>query len=234
MGSFALIQGMCGGTRPATNVRHVIFDLDGTLFDTAPDIAAALRRAIGDSSCDAVVEKAVRQGLPLDEMIRVVLGPFISDGERHRITADFRRYYDVSDYAGTRPYPGIPELLTRLKDSGRDLHIATNKRERPTLRILQHKGMRDLFSQIVCVDSAGMKRTKKQLLEQILSTAHTVPSEAVFVGDSTADVVAGRELGIRTVGVLYGYGERQAMQAAGPDAICEQVEELLAGVLFAG
>lgn len=217
-------------TASAAGIRHVIFDLDGTLFDTAPDIAAALRLAIGDSSCDAVVEKAVRQGLSLDEMIRAALGPSVPDEVRHRITTDFRRYYDASDYACTHAYPGIPELLERLKNSGWHLHIATNKRERPTLNILQSKGLRDLFSQVVCVDSDGSKRTKRQMLEQILAVVHATPSEAVFIGDSVADMAAGREVGIRTVGVLWGYDEREAILAAGPDMICERVDVLLAAL----
>lgn len=224
------LQGRKAPSAPVAGIRHVIFDLDGTLFDTAPDIATALRLAIGDSSCDAVVEKAVRQGLPLDEMIRAALGQDTPKDVRQRITTDFRRYYDASDFAGTSAYPGIPELLKRLKASGRDLHIATNKRERPTLRILEHKGMRAPFSQIVCVDSDGGKLTKRQMLARILDATHSTAPECVIIGDGVNDVVAGRELGLYAVGVLYGYGERQAIVASGPRWLCEHVDELLVDV----
>jgi len=129
MESLGHLRDEAARTASADGIRQVIFDLDGTLFDTAPDIRLALAGALRTYGYDGELAMAVTPGLPLDGMIRAAVGRDIPVTGVHQITAEFRRQYDQLDFSRTRAYPGAIDLLRRLKAAGRHLYIATNKRD---------------------------------------------------------------------------------------------------------
>jgi len=205
----------------------IIFDLDGTLFDTAGDIHAALVGALQSGGHPAPAEAVVRQGLPLREMVRAAIGPDADIQVVEQVEVEFRKRYDASNYNRTTAYPGIPELVHRLHASGKALHIATNKRRVPTLRILECKGFTNLFRSVVCVDQDGGRLTKREMLEHILCEDDVPSAACMFLGDSVGDIKAGKAAGIKTVGVLYGYAPAEEIVASEPDLLCKDVAGLL-------
>lgn len=207
--------------------QSVIFDLDGTLFDTAADILSSLQDALlaeGHLNADT---SRLRLGPPLEEMIRLTVGDSVAPEAIARISAAFRNRYDHHAYPNTQSYPGLQPLLLMLRDSGVTLHVATNKRQAPTLRILEIKGVRSFFQHILCVDSGGEKYSKTAMIEEILRRSGQNRESALIIGDTGSDIRAGREAGIRTVGVLYGYAEAGEIFDAAPDFVCASLTELL-------
>ncbi len=204
----------------------VVFDLDGTLVDSAYDVATAYCVALPKFGFEPPKPETVRIGPPADETVRGLIGwdadPVLVDD----IVNEFRRHYDVSDYPVTTLYPGALELLKRLKSEGIRLSIATYKRAVSTRRLLEIKGVADLFDVVLSVEHDGGRLTKHQMLEYIMEATRTKPDETLFFGDSVGDMQAGRDHGVATVAVLYGYEPPEDLLAMNPNYVCENLNEI--------
>lgn len=207
-------------------IHGVFFDLDGTLFDTKPDILAAYGNVFQDLG--VVFEPGkLKIGPPLTESLRQ-LKPDITPEELHQAVEGFRDFYDHSAFPGTNLYPGIREMLDALKNSGRQLFVATNKRIAPTMKILELKGVLPYFTDIYGCDSdPAAPRTKTGYLQLAMEKYHLAPENCIMVGDTRLDVEAGRGAGLRTAGVTWGYDENGALAAARPAWILSRAEELV-------
>src|SRR5437667_6899493 len=172
----------------------VIFDLDGTLVDSAPEIADALQRAWSEALPDArFPNEKMRIGPTLEETI-ALLDPALGQGEREAVSAAFKRRYDASDFSLTTPYSGIDGVLDALASRGVPCGLATNKRRVPTLAIAE-RWFPDRFRRIACTDGVwpddGTRpRTKPAMVEWLARGARP---GVVMVGDTASDVAAARE-----------------------------------------
>lgn len=211
-----------------SGVRSVVFDLDGTLVDSVTDVAVAYCRALRVRGFEPPDLEQVRIGPSLEAMIRHDVGEDADPAVVDAVANEFRRLYDADDYGRTTLFPGALELLTRWRRSGVRLSIATNKRSVATRRLLEIKGIADFFDEVLCIDRDGEKWSKTRMLDHIMAATGVGPEETVFIGDSAGDVRAGRETGVTTVGVLYGYEPPEDVQAAGPDYVCNDLREFLA------
>ena len=206
--------------------RNVLFDLDGTLTDPAEGITNALMHA------------QRRLGMPVSprEALYVFIGPpliemFMSEWGLTRAEADqaliyYRDHFSVKGLFENVPYPGIGETLAALKAAGLRLFVATSKPEPLSLRILEHFDLLPYF-EAVAGSTMDEKRTKKgEVIAYALQTYHLDPAETIMVGDREHDVIGARENGLNCIGVLYGYGSREALTAAGATALAADLEEL--------
>lgn len=200
---------------------HIAFDLDGTLIDTAPDILATLSSVIKEAGLEVETLDKTVIGPPLEEMINTLL-PNLDKDKQVEIAAAHRARYIQSSYEESTVYPGIPPLLRRLRQEGKHLFVATNKPVGATRRILEKKGLLPWFDDLACSDSVPGRKLKKSDMLAYLGARHGFqPGTALMVGDSTLDIRGGKETGIDTVAVLYGYGRKEQLLAASPHFVVE-------------
>lgn len=189
-------------------ILHLIFDLDGTLIDSAPSILAGFEGALKQHHLQPVLplnEKLI--GPPLKETLKLLTG--ITDPHRIEALADsFKCYYDAEGYKASRVYPDIGEVLARLKQEGHILHIATNKRLNPTLKILQYFGWQGLFTHVYALDcQTPAFPDKTAMLAGLLAQQGINPGKALYVGDKREDGEAAERNRLPFIAVAWGYGD---------------------------
>ena len=204
----------------------ILFDLDGTITDSGEGII----------NC---AELALRHfGLPVPnrEAMRVFVGPPLHDTFfKFGVPADrldeavrvYRsRYTTVGKFENT-PYPGVRQLLDKLNAQGHTLYIATSKPEHMAVEILEKFGLSDCF-QMICGATLDTSRSKKEDVIAYLLDRSGSRGNAVMVGDTEFDVTGAAAHGIPTIGVSWGYGTVESMEAAGAAAIAHSMDELYA------
>lgn len=208
----------------------LVFDLDGTLADSAEDIRHALDRAFRDIGVD-VSDRLLSlvDGSPLEEIFAVAVPGGTAD-ELERFVRSYRHHYESSLVRTTRLYPGVREtleVLHALRPRVR-LAIATSKRTDTARALVEALGIAPLFDTVVG-SGAGHLRPKPEpdLLLAVATTLDVSPSRTLMVGDTLRDIVAGRRAGMRTAAVTYGLGAADALIEARPDYVLEEFDELL-------
>jgi len=219
------------GRRPLrsgmSKVRSVLLDLDGTLIDSEPGIVAsclAALRALGHELEDARdVKRAI--GPPLEDMLRVLLQARGDDRVGEAVVA-YRRHYGESGLFGSAPYPGISDALHDMRRAGLRLYLATSKREVFARRILEHLELATCFDGIFGSVPSGELDHKPELLAHILSKQGIHASHSVMVGDRRYDIAGAHAVDMRGLGVLWGYGSRDELEAAGADELVKLTTDL--------
>jgi len=213
----------------------IVFDLDGTLVDSAPDIAYSVDVALERLGLPAAGEAKVRGWIgngPAMLIKRALTGDLWPEGEVPRFDeayADFMAVYEANMCDRSRLFPGVAKGLAALKSEGYRLACNTNKNAVFTLPLLRQLGIADYFGFVACGDQ--YKKLKPDP-DSLLATAEyfgIAPELCVMVGDSANDVQAARNAGFMTVCVPYGYHGGAGVEVLEPDAIVESLVEL-AGV----
>jgi phosphoglycolate phosphatase len=208
--------------------RIVLFDLDGTLSDSAPGILASLRYAFdvnGLAPLDPTTERELL-GPPFYES----LPPIIGHDRLGPVIESYRARYAEAMY-DTSAYPGVPELLAALVADGRRLAVATSKPEHYAVPIVEHLGLARFFETVGGDELDGSLRTKALVIGKVLARlGDPGPDDVVMVGDRSHDVVGARAHGITCVGVRWGYAMPGELEQAGPAFICASAAEV-GGVL---
>ncbi|MFL5763087.1 MAG: HAD hydrolase-like protein [Bacteroidia bacterium] len=206
---------------------HLIFDLDGTISNPIEGLKNGFRYAlqkmdhsgIDDSILDSFV------GPPLQDSIRK---HFFKEEEKIWETVrHFREYYGTTGLFENDVYEGIPEMLNELKAGGRTLFVATYKPQPYAERILEHFKLKHLFTLVhgVAVDRNDI--TKDIMIRRILDSREDhVHEKVVMIGDTAFDVLAGKQNGISTIGLTYGFGTAEDISNAGPAYTANSVGEL--------
>ena len=208
--------------------KNVLFDLDGTLTDPAEGITNALmhaQRRLG-RAVSRREDLYVFIGPPLIEMFMSEWG--LTRAESEQALLYYREYFTDRGIFENVPYEGIEGCLADLKAAGLRLYVATSKPEPLSLRILEHFDLLPYF-EAVAGSTMDEQRTKKgEVIAYALQTFGLDPAETVMVGDREHDVLGAAENGLACIGVLYGYGSRAELTAAGAAALAEDLTALSA------
>jgi len=190
----------------------VVFDLDGTLVDSLADITASFRHALRAAGLPPPSdgEMADLIGRPLVEMFRRA-APAADAGA---LAEAYRAHYREHMADRSRPYPGVPELLARLRGEGYALVVATTKRTATARRLAEAVGLLPLLDHVQGSDGLPPKPAP----DVVLAAVRAVGGQGVcMVGDTTHDVLAGRAAGLCTFAVTWGNHDAATLAAAGPD-----------------
>ena len=207
----------------------VLFDLDGTLTDSAEGIVASFRHAL--QAVGAVVPEGDLAGRIVGPPMHVTLGQLGLGDQADAAIAAYRADYTRRGWALNKLFDGIPELLTDLRAAGVRLAVATSKAEPTARRILEHFGLDGFFEVIAGASPDGVRAAKADVVAHALAQLQPLPQRVLMVGDRSHDVEGAAEHGIDTVVVAWGYGRDDF----GPDGLTPhaQVDDVdaLRGVL---
>jgi phosphoglycolate phosphatase len=207
-------------------MNFVLFDLDGTLTDPKTGITKSVQYALASFGIESELDELLKFiGPPLRTSFAEYCGCDAARTEEAVIK--YREYYSERGIFENEIYPGIPELLKALTDAGKKLILATSKAEVYARKILEHFGLAAYFT-FVCGDTLdGSRSEKTAIIGHILTSAGGItPENAVMVGDRRHDIIGAKAHGMRSVGVLYGYGGESELIEAGADVIVRDVREL--------
>lgn len=203
--------------------KAVIFDLDGTIIESAPGILASAKYALEKLGRE-MDEGALRAfiGPPLEKCFSEVCGLPLDEVDR-AITL-YREKYFAGEQYNCLIYPGVGELLARLWAAGRKVLLATSKGEGTAKEILAHFGLDRYFSTIA--GRTPERESKAEIIQYALDSVEASADEAVMVGDRRFDAEAAGEVNLSCIGVLYGYGSREELETSGAAAVTENAETL--------
>ena len=206
----------------------LIFDLDGTVADTLPDIAASARFLAEELGCPPPDEAFVRSciGGGAGKLVGRILGTDdparIADAKRL-----FAEHYNAHAAVRTRLYDGVPEVLEHYAGRKR-LAMATFKSRPAAERILAHFGIAGCFERLVTADDCRRTKPDPECVERILTALQVRPEDAVLIGDTVTDMDTGRNAGVLTCGVTYGYGSARDIFTRGPDYLVSRITDIQA------
>jgi phosphoglycolate phosphatase len=211
---------------PRFDPELIVFDLDGTLAATLPDIAVAANRALATLGLPPHPEAAIQEmiGGGEEAFLRRALG----SGHEDLYPQARERYLDFYSrhlVDRTRLYPGVRETLTAL--APRRLAVLSNKLTVLVGSILELLGIAEFFVTVKGGDSYGVLKPDPAGLLSLIAEVGGTPRRTLMVGDKPADVLAGKAAGTATVAVTYGYGQPAQLAAASPDALISRLPDLL-------
>jgi phosphoglycolate phosphatase len=213
----------------------VVFDLDGTLVDTAPDLIETLNVVLARQGLPPVAyaearsmigggaRKMIENGLKLE-------GRHLADGLVDRMFKEFIDYYAAHIADRSQPFPGLEQALDHLAADGCRLAVCTNKLEGLSRLLLGALGLTPRFAAICGQDTFQIQKPDPEILRRTIGAAGGELSRAIMVGDSGTDIATARAAGIPVVAVDFGYSETP-IQELGPDRLISHFDKLPAAIL---
>jgi phosphoglycolate phosphatase len=214
--------------------RTVVFDLDGTLVDTAPDLIAALNYVLAREGLPPVplhsarnmigagARKLIERGLELE-------GRAMSVGDVDRLLRDFIDYYAAHIADASRPFEGLEAALDDLGAQGYRFAVCTNKLEWLSKRLLDELGLSPRFSAICGADTFGVPKPDPVILRQTVARAGGHIGATIMVGDAGPDIGVARRAGVPVIGVEFGYTDVPIAELK-PDRLISHMRDLPAAV----
>ena len=203
--------------------RAVLLDLDGTLLDTAPDLAAAVNAMLSGQGLDPLPEGTVRdligRGIPhlVEESLVAAGRPLTCELEPALIS--FGGHYTRLNGRASRPYPGVVGALERLRAAGLKLACVTNKAAAFTGPLLEKTGLAPLLDAVVSADQVGRRKPHPEPFLHACRLVGVSPDKAVVIGDSANDAEGARAAGCRVLLVSYGYSEGRDVRELDSDGV---------------
>ena len=220
---------------PGALPRLVMFDLDGTLVDSVPDLAAAVDRMLLELGRPAAGLDAVRQwvGNGAQVLVRRALAGDIDhagvdDALAEQALALFMDAYAES-HDLTVVYPGVQDTLRWLRRRGVEMALITNKPERFVGPLLDQMKLGSYFRWIIGGDTLAQKKPDPAALLFVMQMAGVTPQQALFIGDSRSDVLAAKAAGVQCVGLTYGYNHGRPIEEESPSLVIDDLRALLPG-----
>ena len=222
------LQRLFGGRLP----RLAMFDLDGTLLDSVPDLAAAVDRMLAELGRPPAGTERVRLWVGNGARVlvrRALAGQLdhaaVDEAESERALELFMAAY-ADCHALTRVYPGVVETLDRLQAAGVLLALITNKPQRFLPGLLAEQGLDGYFRWLVGGDTLAQQKPDPAALFWVMDKAGVVAADALFVGDSRNDVRAAHAAGVTCVALSYGYNHGEPIAAERPALVLDDLRQL--------
>ena len=220
------------GTKPKKlnilDYELVIFDLDGTLVHTAPDIVESVKHILKHFDCKMKSDDEIISSIGGGAR-KVLLKNMGDQGEAHieRALEMFRDYYIENCAKKSMLYPGVVQLLEYLKNNKVKSALCTLKIREATIRILKDFTIIDHFQMIITADDITLPKQNPEGIHKILNHLNVDKCKSVLIGDTVSDIMAGKNGQIETIGVAYGYESLEAIKNAKPGFIIGDLNELL-------
>lgn len=216
------------GKEDTTMYKTILFDLDGTLTDPGLGITNSIMYAL--EKFDIKVEDRTSLykfiGPPLQESFKKYYD--FSDEDITRAVAYYREYYSDKGIYENVLYDGMAELLEQIKNSGRNVVLATSKPEEFAAEILRYFDIAKHFDFLAGATMDGTRNNKADIIAYAIESYHiTDLSSAVMVGDREYDILGANAAGLDSIGVLYGYGSLEELHNAGATHIAERVTDIM-------
>ena len=197
----------------------IVFDLDGTLVDTAPDLTAATNHALSLKGLGPMTVAELHPFIGHGSFVMIEAGlrsrgVSVGRDEIKRLHEHFLTFYAANIAVGSRPFDGVPELLDRLIGLGARLGVCTNKLEGLSRTLLQALGLAARFAAIAGGDTFAVRKPSAGHLTGAIEMAGGRPDRAVMVGDSEVDFAAARAAAVPAIGVTFGYTPRPVRELA--------------------
>jgi phosphoglycolate phosphatase len=217
---------------PRLQAITVVFDLDGTIADTAADLIEAANAALATERLGPAAPAAIKKGVgygakAMLQSAIASLGRETDAEQMRRLSERLIAFYGENVAAKTQLFPGFIEAATALRATGARLALCTNKREQLTLRLLSALGIGSLFNAIAGGDTFPFHKPDPRHISELVRLAGGDLSAAIMVGDSEADVGAARGAGIPVIAAGFGYAALPAAEL-GADAVMNHFQELQA------
>ena len=208
----------------------IVFDLDGTLVETAPDLVATLNIILAREGMAPVAYEIARNFVGGGAKLMLARGieaegRTVDGAKLDQMFKDFIVYYADNVAVHSRPFPGLIEALDTLSTRGFRLAVCTNKLERLSVLLLRALDLADRFEVICGQDTFGIQKPDPEVLRRTIAAAGAAPGDAVMIGDSATDIRTARAAGIPVIAVDFGYSEKPVAEFA-PDRVISHFKQL--------
>ena len=211
----------------------LVFDLDGTLIDSAPDLHQAVLKVLAEEGRPSItldeLKTMVGDGAPI--LVRRVFeyvghdaGAALPD-----LVARYLAHYENAIAVHTRLYPGVRETLEHLKAAGHPMAVCTNKAHKPSVHVLEALDLAKYFDVVVGGDATPAKKPDPRHVLTVLERLSVAPAHAVMIGDGANDLIAARDAGVAVIHARYGYGITREHDVT-PDAVVDEFAAIPASV----
>jgi Predicted phosphatases len=210
-------------------VTNIFFDLDGTIMDSEEGIIRAIQYAVAKNGLDSTLVEDYRVfiGPPLRESFQRYFS--LDEASAQEAVAAYREYYSQRGIFQGTIYDGLEEALQELSQTY-TLSIATSKPEIFAERILTHFNLTRYFKGIYGATMDTERTLKEQVIAYALRESKATPTATVMIGDREHDILGAKANGLKSIGVLYGFGSESELQEGGADKIVAQPSELLSAI----
>lgn len=213
-------------------MEYILMDLDGTITNPKQGITKSVQYALKAMGIDIEDLDSLTKhiGPPLKSGFMEYYG--FNDADANLAVEKYREFYNIHGIFDNIPYEGMEQLLAGWKNAGKSIIVATSKPEPLARRILEHFGLEVYFTDICGATFDDQRSEKDEVIRYALEkNGITDLAKVVMVGDRKYDTAGAKEVGIASVGVLYGFGSEEELRDAGTDRIAATVEELYQAVL---
>ena len=210
----------------------VLFDLDGTLTDPGEGITNSVAYALKKYGIEVSDRSELYKfiGPPLKDSFMKYYG--FNEDKAEQAIAFYREYFRDKGIFENRVYEGVEDMLRQLDTDGKKIVLATSKPEEFAVRILEHFGLKKYFSVVAGASMDSSRSKKGDVIAYAISLCESFDKyTAVMVGDREHDIIGAKENGLKSIGVLYGYGDEKELKTAGADYIVSSPIEVLSLIL---
>jgi phosphoglycolate phosphatase len=205
--------------------KAIIFDFDGTLVDSEITIYQCFQSITNFLAPERIdYAKNILIGPPLRDTVSEILGPHHQD-KLNEFVELFIEMHDEQAIKNTQPYPGVIEILKKLRSKKILMAVATNKRYSPTIKLINHFDWQEYFTSIECSDSQSQIRNKDEMIQEILKNNNF--NKAYFVGDTVNDGLSANLNQLPFILALYGYGRNQDWTRVNVKKVIQDFSEIL-------
>ena len=212
-------------------MKACIFDLDGTLTNTLESMTYSVNLTLEEMGLSKITKDQCR--LFVGNGARVLMEKSLKaagDTDASRIEEGMEIYGRIFDQNCTyhvTPYEGIPEMLKALKDKGIQLAVLSNKPDRQTVKVVKAIFGEELFDYAQGQKEGIRRKPERDGVWYLMEQMHVSKEECLYIGDSEVDAATGRNAGLKTIGVLWGFRDRKTLETAGADDLIDRPDELL-------